>query len=273
MKSILRLNLVLSDLKAYTVVIRETRHLRDRLAILIYLFQFPIRTLFKAIDRDYPRRLPWETTLENKDGQFLCGRSFNACRIASTFHESAIRKYFHISRGVFIDVGSHIGKYTVRVARDLRGTGRVISIEPEPHNFSLLEQNIALNNLHNVSIFKGACSAEDGQTTLYIDGTATTLHSIHNNPGLRKTTQCIVSTWKLDTLLKTLGINRVDLIKIDTEGAELDVLKGARHTLATHHPKIVFEAWNETILEDIEKALTPFKYRIKRMDETNYIAS
>ena len=63
----------------------------------------------------------------------------------------------------------------------------------------------------------------------------------------------------------------MDLIKVDVEGAEAEVLKGATKALKSH-PKIIFEAWNENYLEKVKKVLRPFNYKIKKTAKDNYLA-
>lgn len=265
-------NRIVSDLIAYAVLFREGYNTRDRLALLSYFLTAPLRFYYKILGKEFTRRLPVDVKIKNASGIFLCGRSLNTCRIASSYHEKNIRNYIRLQRGVFIDVGSHIGKYTVPVARMLGNKGTVVSIEPEPENFSLLCKNLSLNNLDNVHPLQVACSHEDGETALYVDKIATTLHSIHadNFPKGQKT--ITVKTLKLNTVIRNLDLARVDLIKIDTEGAELDVLRGSNHILQKYHPRIVFEAWSRMYLDKITIALSPFGYTITPIDRTNYVA-
>ncbi len=67
-------------------------------------------------------------------------------------------------------------------------------------------------------------------------------------------------------------MNRVDLIKIDVEGAESEVLKGALKTLKKFHPQIIFEAWSKEDLEKSEKILKALNYSIKQLNAENYLA-
>ena len=142
----------------------------------------------------------------------------------------------------------------------------------EPENFSILCKNLDLNNLGNVHPFQVACSQKDGETTLYVDKIATTLHSIYADNTVRGRKNITVKTCKLDTIVRNLELDRVDLIKIDTEGAELDVILGSNHILRKFHPRIVFEAWSRMYLDKITISLSPFGYTIVPIDRTNYVA-
>jgi hypothetical protein len=64
----------------------------------------------------------------------------------------------------------------------------------------------------------------------------------------------------------------VDLLKIDAEGAEIDVLEGSSDILKNYHPRIVFEAFDSDNLDKIEKILCNFDYKIKQIKKKNYLA-
>jgi FkbM family methyltransferase len=117
---------------------------------------------------------------------------------------------------------------------------RVVAIEPEPSNFSLLEENIELNNFSNVTTCQYAVSDSMGKKLLYLGDngpgdTATSSldfatmqeRSRRASKGYFKEVECET----LDHLLKSLGIHRVDWLKVDVEFHELQVLLGAKSTL------------------------------------------
>jgi hypothetical protein len=76
----------------------------------------------------------------------------------------------------------------------------------------------------------------------------------------------------LDNVINRDKIKNVKLIKIDVEGAESDVLRGAKKILKRDHPRIIFEAWDEKNLNKIKKILILFKYQIKRIGYEDYLA-
>jgi FkbM family methyltransferase len=129
-----------------------------------------------------------------------------------------------------IDVGAHIGFYTLEFARRVGPDGRVIAVEPDATNFMLLEHNVKLNNLTNVRLIRCALSNSDGTTSLSrkvgFSGMTRVMEE-KKSEVLQDKVVCM----KLDTLLGRLGIMKVDFIKIDVEGHELHVLKGASTVL------------------------------------------
>ena len=114
-----------------------------------------------------------------------------------------------------------------------------------------------------------ACSDNDGFTTFYKNDKYSTLHSIKINKGGESQK---IETCKLDTILSTLNVGNVKLIKIDVEGAELDVIKGAIETIRRYQPNIIFEAWNEKYLLSISKVLKKYKYEVNEIKEACYLA-
>lgn len=138
------------------------------------------------------------------------------------------------------DVGANIGTYT-RVIRQWFKAGPVIAIEPMAENFALLEENIRLGKLDGVRAFRLALSDRSGEESLQIDdvtsGTAV-LDSVSGGAasegrqaaGLPPRSER-VRIARLDDLVEKEGLPAPQVIKIDTEGAEVQVLAGSERTL------------------------------------------
>ena len=181
-----------------------------------------------------------------------------------------MKEYFKLSSGVFIDIGANIGKYSVKLGRELGSRGKVIAIEPEKRNFNILMRNIELNSLKNVLAFKVACSNKNKEVNLYLrnynlDNTG---HSIKGSVGwpFEK-----VGCERLDSLVERLGLSRVDLIKIDVEGAEVEVLEGALKTLKKYKPNIICEI-KEDNFSKVKQILNHLGYKLKKIDGENHYA-
>lgn len=134
-----------------------------------------------------------------------------------------------------IDVGAHIGYYTILFAKCVGPTGQVISLEPFPANFALLQKNIELNDMSQVRAFHEAVFSCAGELTisapddLLNSGDASVVHK-------HGTKQFRVPAVTLDSLC-----SRPDFLKVDVEGAEYDVLLGAKETIAKSRPKMLIE--------------------------------
>ena len=159
-------------------------------------------------------------------------------RIFSSSWEAELRELFELDKGMnFLDVGAHIGKYAIRAAVMVGDTGAVIAVEPDKRNFELLVKNIALNDLRNCIPLRIAAYSSNGEITLF-RGPSCAEHSINEDFGRGSYK---VRARALDDVLTEVGIARVDLIKIDVEGAELEVLKGLEETLREESPRVIME--------------------------------
>ena len=140
---------------------------------------------------------------------------------------------------VFIDVGANFGVYTLVASKLAGAAGKVIAIEPTAQSFAVLRQNIALNHFANVRAFQVALTQTRGKAWLY-HGWDPVGNSLGMDP-LRGDEGEEVQTESLDNLLEENSIDRVDVIKVDVEGAEELVLRGATRTLITNSPVVIFE--------------------------------
>jgi len=196
-------------------------------------------------------KLSPDVTVENRDGLFYCRKGRDDAPIVFEGYEHHLRKYFEeVKSGVFIDVGANIGKYTVKVARQMADRGKVVSVEPAPGNFSALKTNIELNKLTNVHAFNVACWNKSEELVLSLGGAGSSVKEKVSNHFVK------VQGLKLDDILKNLEIDDVNLLKIDVEGAEEEVIQGARGIITkSRHLKVLFEAWDKEHFEKCKDVL------------------
>lgn len=158
--------------------------------------------------------------------------------VFSNVWERQLEKAFEWKKGMrFLDIGAHIGRYTVRAGLNIGDEGRVIAVEPNSENFKLLVENLRLNSLQNCTPLNIAAYSSDTQLPLYM-GVDSAKNSIKEDTGKG---YCTVQAKTLDHVLADAGLDGVDLIKIDVEGAEYDVLEGLENTLRRGSPVIVVE--------------------------------
>ena len=138
-----------------------------------------------------------------------------------------------------IDIGANIGYYTVIAGKRIGVNGKVFAFEPEENNFSLLSRNISLNKLNNVTVFKVALADKSGEKSLYLDNDNKGHHSLSSQKS-RTEKRVLVKTDTLDNILEKYGSPKIDLIKMDIEGAEFLALKGMVKTLAINPELILF---------------------------------
>jgi FkbM family methyltransferase len=148
-----------------------------------------------------------------------------------------------VEGSVAIDVGAHIGVDTLKLARVVGISGRVVAVEPNPITLLDLRSNIQASSAANVTVAPVALSDAEGQLTLFDSrstGNSGSSSLSAENAG-DSAASYTVRTRTLDDVVAELGLARIDVIKADVEGAELLVLRGATTTLARFHPKLVLE--------------------------------
>ena len=150
---------------------------------------------------------------------------------------------------VIVDVGAHVGYYSLLAARLVGPAGKVYSFEPDPDNHSLLLKNIEYNGYHNIRVANYAISNRLGSATLYNTALDSGRHSIYQH-GLPQRGTVTVDTMPMDTFLEGEGWPRIDLVKIDVEGAELDVLKGMEQLIGRSREINLIIEFNPRLLED-----------------------
>ena len=141
----------------------------------------------------------------------------------------------HMSGETAIDIGAHIGSYTLRLARGFR---HVIAFEPNPFTCHILRLNLQLNKIRNVRVEETALSDTNGVSPLYLQRTTGGNGSLNpHHYGFKYDTLVQVKVRRLDDF----EIPELDLLKIDAEGNELRILKGASHTLDRTRPILAVE--------------------------------
>lgn len=140
--------------------------------------------------------------------------------------------------GTFVDVGANVGAFTVPVARRLGAAGLVVAVEASPAVFPYLEANVRDNGLTNVRLHP--CAATDGRRDEAPFYEAPADHfgmgALAAQFGARPVS---VPARTLDDLLAADGVPAVDLLKVDVEGFEADVFRGARRLLSCPRPPLV----------------------------------
>ena len=138
--------------------------------------------------------------------------------------------------GVVIDCGANQGTYTCAFATAVGPTGRVIAVEPIPQQTARIRGNVALNAAQNCEVVQAAISDTDGTATLYLRNKDVEASLVRSKAG----EALEVETLTLDTLSAELP--RLDLIKLDVEGAEAMAIDGGSATLASFKPILVCES-------------------------------
>lgn len=160
-------------------------------------------------------------------------------RAHETLEMEAIKK---IEKGdVVLDVGAHIGYYTLIFAKLVGEEGKVFAFEPDPDNFALLKKNVEMNGYRNVIFVPKAVSNRTGKIRLYLSEENSGDHRIYDSHDCRQSIQ--IESIRLDDYFKDYD-GKIDFIKMDIEGAEWAALQGmSRLLMKNKNLKIISEFW------------------------------
>ncbi len=139
-----------------------------------------------------------------------------------------------------IDCGAYIGEFTLYAAKAVGQSGRVIAFEPDPVIFKKLTTNIELNGLKNITALNKGLWSKSG--TLKFVGDSIKGYSFM---AAEKDSNAIeVPVVSLDDELERLNIKKVDFIKMDVEGAEIEAIKGSARTLKAENAGLAIASYH-----------------------------
>lgn len=180
---------------------------------------------------------------------FLVGDSYvDAALLKSEFESAEINfaQRFLKPGMTALDIGAHHGLYTLLASKKVGPSGRVIAFEPSPRERKQLVRNVRINFCSNVHIEPCALGKEPARNNLYlVEGGEDGCNSLRP-PAVQSQTRTVpVEVVTFDAIASRLGVTKVDFVKLDVEGAELDVLKGALGLLQTAaRPVLLVEVYD-----------------------------
>lgn len=166
---------------------------------------------------------------------------------------------------IVVDIGAHIGYFTRLFSRLAERNGFVYALEADPENFSLLKKNTG--HLKNVTLLQLAVSDKTGSINFY-RSEKTGCHSTIKDTAQHKETITVASS-DLDRILDERQVQKVDVIKMDIEGGELNALKGMQKTLSANRNLSLIIEFNPRCLK--QTAITPRAFIIYLSDLGFYI--
>ena len=143
-----------------------------------------------------------------------------------------------------LDIGAHVGYYTLIMAKRVGMEGKVIAFEPNPVVRKIIEQNVDRNSYSHVVISPYALFSKEGYGLL--NGRDNLNSCLRPQP---TKTDGSASIMVFDRLKKVMGIDKVDFLKMDVEGAELDILFGMQELLEKYHPVMVIEVHVDGLIQ------------------------
>jgi FkbM family methyltransferase len=160
----------------------------------------------------------------------------------------------------FVDVGANIGYFTTLASRIVGVDGKVVGIEPDPENFSLLRKNLATNRMDNAVALNLALGPQSGVAVLNRSAENFGDHRIYGTPRTdEKSIQVRVE--QFDFVVKAMELEKVDFIKIDVQGFEHAVQRGMRETVESGDKlTIMTEFWPHGITQSGGSPEVYFQY-------------
>lgn len=160
-----------------------------------------------------------------------------------------------------MDIGANIGLFAVVMGRTIGQAGVVFAFDPVPTNIVRLKSNLNENGISAEAVYELALGSANEQMELKMsDDTAyASMHKVEYGFGNGQVIQ--VSVKRLDDVWHERGHPMISFIKMDVEGAELDVIKGGVKMLTQCHPTLLIEANTPQHLAKLNEALRPFGYR------------
>ncbi len=213
--------------------------------------------------------------VEVQPGYFLICRpdnSFGSYVALAKWPEYALTNFivrYLRESDTYVDVGSHIG-FELLIAASKISKGKLIGFEPTPHTFSELQQNIRANNLEaRVQLFAAAVSNHVGKVSFLVESESELNHIVQSKQDASVIT---VPSETLHSFTRKQKLQRIHLLKIDTEGAELLVLRGAKQLLAEQRIDCILFEVNSGItvfgnsITDLLKYLEQYDYLLYSID-------
>jgi FkbM family methyltransferase len=208
------------------------RPLREKYASLVQRFQ----RIFPKVP--VPYHLPFGAWFLLRDGMLDRGLLWGSFETAEL---RFVEKFLQPGMCV-LDIGAHHGLYTLLASRRVGSGGKVIAFEPSPRERRLLIQNLRLNSCSNVRLESCALGNEHARSDLYlVQGREDGCNSLRPPATTAPTQTVLVDVISLDDYLLNAGVKKVDFVKLDVEGAEREVLRGAPYLFGTSRPVILAE--------------------------------
>lgn len=165
-------------------------------------------------------------------------RAFDPAPLVADFKDCSLP-----AGATVMDIGGNVGAVACYLAKRIGAQGRVISFEPDPANISIFRRNLELNGVANVTLVEQGAWSEEGALEFRAGGNYTSsfvpTDHIERAPTQYRTVRVPVTT--MDAVAAQIGLERLDLVKMDIEGSEVQALHGARRMLLRLRPDVIVE--------------------------------
>ncbi len=206
-------------------------------------------------------------------GKWFRGVFFYNRRSQEWNEEERIYNALDLVGRTVIEVGAHIGLYSVMLSQRVGKRGRVIAVEPNPVNYKLLRSNLRLNRCTNALPVEAGVGSENGQLKLVANRYATATGTFKRDKHERfreksiNLIEAVVPVMTLDEIIRKHDLTEVDFVKIDTEGFEPQVIQGMDAVLNKFSPLIYFELHGMNLAQKIDD-FAAISERLNKRDYT-----
>jgi FkbM family methyltransferase len=237
---------------------------------------FP-RKLYALLKRFANPRRPYFLGETGEGVRFLgdCRDTYAACCAVLPDYDTPLIRFIteqmRAREGAYLDIGTNLGVVAASVAQRLEGRNPVVAFEPIPLTAARAAATFALNGLTSVRLYQAAVGDQEGEITFYDAPGCSEAASAH------RTKQGIPISWveirvscrTLDGLARDGAFDRVGLMKVDVEGHEPNVLRGAAELIARDHPPILYEynhdiaahvGWHNPDIAALLTGMAPYRF-------------
>jgi FkbM family methyltransferase len=162
-----------------------------------------------------------------------------------------------------VSLGGHIGAHALLISKVIGSAGKLFVFEPNPNTLRFLKANFDLNNVKNASIYEKAAYSENTKIQFFAkkDGNTGTSHiqrSTQNNEDDKASELTELDAVSLDSIGE---IDKIDVLQMDVEGAEWDVILGAKKLIDNSPNLLVLQEWSPFWLKDVSMYLSFWRER------------
>lgn len=169
-------------------------------------------------------------------------------------------KRYRVQKGdIVVDAGACFGMNTLKFSKAAGKEGKVVSIEPNESNLIDIRRIIRLHRLKNVVVIPKALWNKKSEMKFYCHSSPGS-HSLVDKRNVKEIVEIRVDT--MDDILKDLKIDKVDFIKMDIEGAEIEALEGAKETLRNNDVKLAIASYHKINGQPTYKTIIPMMEKI-----------
>ena len=199
---------------------------------------------------------------------FKCSENTGLAALYSGNEQANQRVYAQVVRpgDVVIDAGANWGVHSLYLAKLVGAAGRVHAFEPHPQVVEELRWHVGQNGLRQVMIHQCGLYSSEGMIPFVLGENSKTSHIAAGDEAKGEARRVEVPSRTLDKVVAEEGITNIRLIKVDVEGAEGELLKGAEATIRRDRPHLVVELHSPEQDLIVAKTLTDWGYKLARVE-------